>query len=127
MASGWLQVGAVGPWRISIHGADGVPSASAEPLPNADTWLDFTDLVFIDPPGTGYSRILAKGDAARRRFWSVNGDIDALAEAVRRWLDQAGRSFLPNIFLAKVMADSAARGWRGRCSPIRASGSAASC
>ena len=60
MASGWLQVGAIGPWRIPIGGAAGVPSASPEPMPNAETWLDFTDLVFIDPPGTGYSRILAQ-------------------------------------------------------------------
>ena len=94
-ASGWLQVGAVGPWRIPFDGANAVPSASPEPVPNADSWLDFTDLVFIDPPGTGYSRIVAKGDAARRRIWSVNGDIDTLAEAVRRWLDQSGRIVSP--------------------------------
>jgi carboxypeptidase C (cathepsin A) len=101
MASGWLQVGAVGPWRIPIGGADGVPSASPDPMPNAETWLDFTDLVFIDPPGTGYSRILTKGDAARRRLWSVTGDIDTLAEVVRRWLDHAGRIVSPKYLLGE--------------------------
>ncbi|HEX3990350.1 MAG TPA: septum formation initiator [Acetobacteraceae bacterium] len=101
MASGWLQVGAIGPWRISIGGANGVPSAAPGPQPNADTWLDFTDLVFVDPPGTGYSRILGKGDAARRRLWSVNGDIDALAETVRRWLDHAGRIVSPKYILGE--------------------------
>jgi carboxypeptidase C (cathepsin A) len=101
MASGWLQAGAIGPWRIAISGANGVPSGSPQPQPNAETWLDFTDLVFIDPPGTGYSRILGKGDAARRRFWSVDGDIDALAEAVRRWLDHADRIVSPKYILGE--------------------------
>jgi carboxypeptidase C (cathepsin A) len=101
MASGWLQTGAVGPWRISFAGAAGVPSASPEPLANADTWLDFTDLVFVDPPGTGYSRILAKGDEARRRLWSVTGDVDALAEVVRRWLDRNDRIVSPKYLLGE--------------------------
>ncbi len=101
MASGWLQTGAVGPWRVAIGGANGVPSTSPEPLPNAETWLDFTDLVFIDPPGTGYSRILAKGDEGRRRLWSVAGDIDALAEFVRRWLDRNDRIVSPKYILGE--------------------------
>jgi carboxypeptidase C (cathepsin A) len=101
MASGWLQTGAFGPWRIPFRGANAVPSGSPQPQPNADTWLDFTDLVFIDPPGTGYSRILAKGDAARRHFWSVEGDIDALAETVRRWLDHADRIVSPKYIVGE--------------------------
>jgi carboxypeptidase C (cathepsin A) len=91
MASGWLQVGAVGPWRVALRGASGSPA----PIPNAETWLDFTDLVFIDPPGTGYSRILANGEAAERRFWSVRGDIDMFAEVIRRWLDRNDRIVSP--------------------------------
>ena len=108
MASGWLHVCAIGPWRIPIGGAAGVPSASPEPLPNAETWLDFTDLVFIDPPGTGYSRILAKGDDARRHFWSVSGDIDALAEVIRRWLDRNDRIVSP-----KYLVGESYGGFRG--------------
>ena len=64
--SGWLDLGAMGPWRLPMTGAARTPSAAPVPVPNADTWLDFTDLVFIDPPGTGYSRILSKDDARRR-------------------------------------------------------------
>jgi carboxypeptidase C (cathepsin A) len=101
MASGWLQVGAIGPWRIAIGGDAAVPSASPEPFANAETWLDFTDLVFIDPPGTGYSRILAKGDDARRRLWSVDGDIDVLADAVRRWLDRNDRIVSPKYIVGE--------------------------
>ena len=62
------------------------PSAPPVTIANADTWLDFTDLIFIDPPGTGYSRILTKDDGARRHLFSVNGDLEALAVAIRKWL-----------------------------------------
>ena len=89
MASAWLQMGAVGPWRIAmVPGA----SSSAVPQPNADTWLDFTDLVFVDPAGTGYSALVPPaGDEVKKRLWSVGGDIDALSQAIRRWLDKSGR------------------------------------
>ena len=95
-ASAWLNLGAVGPWRIPFSGA---PSARPELLDNAETWLDFTDLVFIDPPGTGFSRITATGDDVRRRIWSVEGDIQTLAVVVRRWLDGNRRLQSPK-FLA---------------------------
>ncbi len=101
MASGWLQVGAVGPWRIRLGADATIPSAPPEPIPNAETWLDFTDLVFIDPPGTGYSRILANGDEARRALWSVEGDVDALAEVIRRWLDRNERIISPKFLLGE--------------------------
>ncbi|HYA80102.1 MAG TPA: peptidase S10 [Methylocystis sp.] len=82
-ASAFLQLGALGPWRLPF---DFEPSAPAIVQDNPDTWLDFTDLVFVDPPGTGWSRITATGDDARRRMWSVDGDIGVLAAAVRQWL-----------------------------------------
>ncbi|MGH6829960.1 MAG: S10 family peptidase [Methylocella sp.] len=85
-ASAWLDLGAMGPWRLPLDRAPPSPSAPPVAIDNADTWLDFTDLVFIDPPGTGYSRILATGDETRRRFYSVNGDIEALAVTIRKWL-----------------------------------------
>ncbi len=100
-ASGWLQVGAVGPWRIPLGGDATVPSASPDPLPNAETWLDFTDLVFIDPAGTGYSRILGNNEEARKRLWSVQGDIDYLAQAIRRWLDKSNRMVSPKYILGE--------------------------
>ncbi|HEY4846662.1 MAG TPA: peptidase S10, partial [Methylocella sp.] len=71
-ASAWLDLGAMGPWRLPLDRASPSPSAPPVTIDNADTWLDFTDLVFIDPPGTGYSRILAKGEETRRHLYSVN-------------------------------------------------------
>ena len=97
-ASAWLQLGAVGPWRIDL-----VPSPSASPalIPNPDTWLDATDLVFIDPVGTGYSRFLDTSEDARKRLWSVDGDIAAISQTIRRWLDQHGRIASPKYLLGE--------------------------
>jgi carboxypeptidase C (cathepsin A) len=85
-SSVWLDLGALGPWRLPMK--DGTVSPSTPPalVDNDDTWLDFTDLVFIDPAGTGYSQIVAQGDDARKRLWSVDGDIESLSVVVRRWL-----------------------------------------
>jgi carboxypeptidase C (cathepsin A) len=101
MASAWLQMGAVGPWRLSLDPASDGPSAPAAPIANDETWLDFTDLVFIDPPGTGFSRVLGSDAEARRQLWSVGGDIEILARAVRRWLDHNGRIVSPKYILGE--------------------------
>jgi carboxypeptidase C (cathepsin A) len=100
-ASGWLNVGAAGPWRISVAADAVAASASPETMPNAETWLDFTDLVFIDPAGTGYSRVLDNSERVRHRLFSVDGDIAYLAEAVRRWLDRFDRSVSPKYLLGE--------------------------
>jgi carboxypeptidase C (cathepsin A) len=101
MASAWLQMGAVGPWRVRLDPHTDGPSASPDPVANAETWLDFTDLVFLDPPGTGYSRIVTTDGEQRRRLWSVGGDIDVLAAAIRRWLDKSGRIVSPKYILGE--------------------------
>jgi len=88
-ASAYLQLGAMGPWRLPFDRVS--PSAPPIVSPNAETWLDFTDLVFIDPVGTGYSHLVATSDNARRQFWSVDGDAESLAVFIRKWLEKAGR------------------------------------
>ncbi len=56
-ASVWLQLGTIGPWHVPMTG-ETVSTAGTPVLgANRDTWLDFADLVFIDPPGTGYSAV----------------------------------------------------------------------
>jgi len=94
-SSAWLQFGDAGPWRISITGDGAVSSASPDLVPNAETWLDFTDLVFIDPVGTGYSRFVAQGDDVRKRFFSVDGDVSSIALVIRRWLEKYDRLMSP--------------------------------
>ena len=100
-SSAWLQFGAAGPWRLNMGGQPLSPSASAEVLPNEQTWLDFTDLVFVDPVGTGYSRFVATGDDVRRHFYSVDGDVSTLALTVRRWLEKADRLRSPKYIVGE--------------------------
>jgi carboxypeptidase C (cathepsin A) len=107
-SSAWLQLGDAGPWRISIGGDRAVASASPELLPNAETWLDFTDLVFIDPVGTGYSRFVAQGEEVRKRFFSVDGDVSSIALVIRRWLEKNDRLLSP-----KFVAGESYGGIRG--------------
>ncbi len=107
-SSAWLQFGAAGPWRLPFDGDALSPSASPEVKPNAETWLDFTDLVFIDPVSTGYSRFVARGEDARKSFYSVDGDVDAIALVIRRWLEKHDRLTSP-----KYVAGESYGGIRG--------------
>jgi carboxypeptidase C (cathepsin A) len=107
-ASAYLQLGNAGPWRLPINGDAAVPSAAPDLQPNGETWLDFTDLVFIDPVGTGYSRFVASGDEVRKKFFSVDGDAASIALTIRRWLEKSDR--LPS---PKFVATESYGGIRG--------------
>jgi carboxypeptidase C (cathepsin A) len=107
-ASAYLQFGAAGPWRLAINGEAAISSASPDLQPNAETWLDFTDLVFIDPVGTGYSRFVATGEDVRKRFFSIDGDVNSIAVTIRRWLEKSGRLLSP-----KFIAGESYGGIRG--------------
>src|SRR4051812_10666703 len=88
-SSAYLQLGAMGPWRLPLDNI--TPSTTPAVIPNSETWLDFTDIVFVDPVGTGYSRFINTSDEVRKQFWSVDGDIDVLATFMRKWIEKAGR------------------------------------
>ncbi|WP_376707557.1 S10 family peptidase [Bradyrhizobium glycinis] len=107
-SSAWLQFGAAGPWRLPLDGEALSPSASPEVKPNAETWLDFTDLVFVDPVSTGYSRFVASGEDARKSFYSVDGDANSIALVIRRWLEKHERLTSP-----KYVAGESYGGIRG--------------
>lgn len=107
-SSAWLQFGAAGPWRLPLHGEALSPSASPEVKPNAETWLDFTDLVFIDPVSTGYSRFVTSSEDARKSFYSVDGDVNTIALVIRRWLEKHDRLTSP-----KYVAGESYGGIRG--------------
>jgi carboxypeptidase C (cathepsin A) len=99
-SSAWLQLGALGPWRLALQGPP-APSSPSTPVANAETWLDFTDLVFIDPPGTGFSRLATESEEVRRRFYAVEGDIPPLAEVIRRWTVRQGRTASPHLVVGE--------------------------
>jgi carboxypeptidase C (cathepsin A) len=99
--SAWLQLGLLGPWRLPMNPEAAIPSAAPVPVDNADTWLDFTDLVFIDPIGTGYSKMLVNNDENRKKYWSVNGDVASLGEAIRHWLATGKRMTSPKFLIGE--------------------------
>jgi carboxypeptidase C (cathepsin A) len=96
-SSVWLHLGALGPKRVEMP-PDGLPPAPPYRLvDNPDTALDFTDLVFIDPVTTGYSRE-APGESAAQ-FHGFEGDLKSVAEFVRLFSVRAERWASPK-FLA---------------------------
>ena len=88
-ASVWLHLGALGPQRVVVPDDGTMPVAPYAVQDNPHTWFEHFDLVFIDPPHTGWS--VAAGEAARKKMLSVDGDIEALAEVVRLWLTRHQR------------------------------------
>lgn len=96
-ASAFLHLGLVGP-RVLDFGP--VPdAASAKLRDNPDTWLSFTDLVLIDPVGTGWSRA-AKADDAKN-FWGVRSDADSMAKAVALYVAKNARGGSPKLLLGE--------------------------
>lgn len=86
----WLQLGAFGPKRVAIPSDardDGAPPYPI--LDNPDSLLDVTDLVFIDPVGTGFSHTI--GDTKGEDYWGVAKDAKSVAAVIRKWLDENGR------------------------------------
>lgn len=85
-SSVYLNFGAIGPKHLQFGNAGDSPSAPTVLTDNPGTWLDFTDLVFIDPIGTGYSRALVPEAQAKELFYSVEPDIEYLSRIMYDWL-----------------------------------------
>ena len=88
-ASIYLHLSAIGPKTIATAGDGSFPPVPARLQENPDSWITFTDLVFIDPVGTGYSRMLPGPDGALRDpkpYYEVVGDLDGIARIIRQWL-----------------------------------------
>ena len=119
-ASLWLHMGAFGPKRV-ITPSD-AEDVGAPPYPivdNPHALLDVTDLVFIDPVGTGYSRVLGETDP--KEFYGVREDADSIAEFIRIWLTENGRWNSPKYLAgesygttrAAALVESLQGGWNG--------------
>jgi carboxypeptidase C (cathepsin A) len=96
-ASAFLNLGLVGP-RLAAFGP-GYDGANVRLVDNPDTWLAFTDLVLIDPVGTGWSRA-AKPDGGSD-FWGVRRDAESLAKAVALYVAKNGRVSAPKFILGE--------------------------
>lgn len=99
-ASLWLHMGSLGPKRVVVP--TNAEHAGSPPYPVIDapeTILDVTDLVFVDPVGTGYSRAL--GDHEGEEFWGLNEDAESIAAFIRLWLTENGRWNSPRFLLGE--------------------------
>ena len=97
-SSAYLNLGALGPSRIAFEGA----ASTLRPLTgNDESWLAFTDLVFVDPPGTGQGRILGGDAKTMERVWSIDGDVNLLADAIASWLRKHDRNGAPKVLIGQ--------------------------
>jgi carboxypeptidase C (cathepsin A) len=110
-SSVWLHLGAIGPRRVRMLEEGGMPSPPYELVDNDATWLDLTDLVFIDPVGTGYSR--AKKPELGKKFWGVEGDIQSVGEFIRLYLSRQERWASPLFLVGESYGTTRAAGLSG--------------
>ncbi len=99
-ASVWLHIGTFGPRRVSVPSDARHPGAPPYPVSDApETILDVTDLVFVDPVGTGFSRAL--GAHKGKEFWGLKEDAQSMAEFIRTWVTDNGRWNAPRFLLGE--------------------------
>ena len=97
-ASAFLNLGLVGP-RIAEFGQGGRDGSSVRLIDNPDTWLAFTDLVMVDPVGTGWSRP-AKRDGGEA-FWGVDADAESMAKVIALYVAKNSRVSSPKFILGE--------------------------
>jgi carboxypeptidase C (cathepsin A) len=100
-ASVWLHMGLLGPQVVKVP-SDADKDDGAAPydlLANNHNLLDITDLVFIDPVGTGYSRVVGKGK--EKEYWGLMEDARSVAEFIRTWVTANNRWFSPKYLIGE--------------------------
>lgn len=100
-SSVYLNFGAIGPKHLQFSNSGESPSAPPVLTDNQGTWLDFSDLVFIDPIGTGYSRSLVSEAESTKLFYSAVPDIDYLSRVVYDWLIKNDRLDSPKYIVGE--------------------------
>jgi carboxypeptidase C (cathepsin A) len=85
----WLHMGSLGPKHVVTSGDEHLPGAPYKLANNGNSLLDVSDLVFIDMPGTGFGRLLGKD--ADKAFWGIDGDANAFARFIQRFLTKYDR------------------------------------
>ncbi len=109
-SSAFLHMGAVGPQRVAFPPDGTLPEMPPRLVQNEASWLAFSDLVFVDPVGTGFSRVIEnekKEDGKEKKedttdpkeFFGFKRDLESLCEFMGRWLSENGRWGSP-VFIA---------------------------
>ncbi len=98
-ASVWLHMGAFGPRRVVTENASATPPAPYKIVDNTESLLDKTDMVFIDPVGTGFSH--AVGKAQDKDFWGVDSDVRSLAQFISTYVSRNNRWNSPKFLIGE--------------------------
>jgi len=114
-SSAYLHMGAVGPQRVAFPADGTLPSPPPQLVQNESSWLAFADLVFVDPVGTGFSRIIEpdqKGNGEKKpeqqgdgekpdpdEYFGQKRDLESMCEFMARWLSENDRWSSP-VFIA---------------------------
>jgi carboxypeptidase C (cathepsin A) len=98
-SSAWLHMGAFGPRRVEAADAESTPPPPYRLTDNAYSLIDKTDVVFIDPVGTGFSR--AVGKAKDKDFWGVDQDVKSLAQFITTYVSRNNRWNSPKYLLGE--------------------------
>ena len=111
-SSAYLHLGAVGPQRVEWPSDGSLPSVPPRLVENEASWLAFSDLVFVDPVGTGFSRVIEpeKKDGAKdekeskdaldpNEYFGLKRDLESMCEVLSRWLSGHRRWGSP-VFIA---------------------------
>jgi carboxypeptidase C (cathepsin A) len=95
----WLHMGSFGPKRVAVSDAEATPPAPYKLNDNAYCLLDKSDLVFIDPVGTGFSH--AVGKAQDKDFWGVDEDVKSLAQLIDAYISRNDRWNSPKFLIGE--------------------------
>ncbi len=110
-ASVWLHLGMLGPRRVAMLADGGMPPPPYELVDNEYSWLDLTDLVFIDPVGTGFSRPATPDKG--KEFWGLDEDIRTVGEFIRLYLTRSERWTSPLYVIGESYGTTRAAGLSG--------------
>ncbi len=110
-AAVWLHLGTAGPKRLALNEQGDPPSPPYHLEDNPNTWLTATDLVFIDPIGTGFSRPMPGEEP--RQFYGVNEDIHYVGEFIRLYITRNNRWLSPKFLAGESYGTTRAAGLAG--------------
>lgn len=107
-SSMWIHFGMLGPKRVLLTEEGDVLRPPAQIVDNEYTWLKFTDLVFIDPVGTGYSRPASEEDA--KNFYGVKEDLESVGDFIRLFVTKHARWLSPKFLVGESYGTARASG-----------------
>ena len=116
-SSVWMLLGLLGPKRVPLSADDADPTKRLAPPwqveDNEFTLLEDSDLVFIDPVGTGYSRPLSGDDADPDEFFTFRRDLDSVGEFIRLYVSRNQRWSSPKFLIGESYGTTRASGLAG--------------